>query len=415
MAADVGFNPRTDAGDRLALACEVAVGHFSHFDPAKEAEGAWPADRWARLREGGVLGGCVPTPLGGFGVETLEDIVVAVDRVGRADPAVAIGFAMQLTMSWVGSRMWRHKLLSGAAYDFLTALLRECASKQLLIASPFSERGTHRNFPLTEARRVEEGYCISGHKVFGTNSPGADFFVSSVRIPDGDGQYLAAVAIIPAGTPGLTVLDNWDALGMRRSGSNDVVYEECIVPHEFVIIGGSWGHWNAETAPAVIVNGYGLVGAYVGIAEHARELAIAAVCARRKGPSGRLLGERRAIQAMIAEMEVHVSVCQAMAARGAQLVDSYLSTHDPDGLSEAALDALMKDCLCSQTEVKRRAAMAVDCAMTASGGGSFMSASPLAQLYRDVRAGSFMQLYGPGEDAEFIGKVVLGLPLDLDL
>ena len=72
------------------------------------------------------------------------------------------------------------------------------------------------------------------------------------------------------------------------------------------------------------------------------------------------------------------------------------------------LKELAKDVQCSKWFVTRKAIDIVDKAMTVSGGSGYLSSSALSRLYRDVRAGPFMQPFSPNEAFDFIGKVTLG-------
>jgi hypothetical protein len=76
--------------------------------------------------------------------------------------------------------------------------------------------------------------------------------------------------------------------------------------------------------------------------------------------------------------------------------------------------AVFKEFQAMKWVVNRRAVDIVDRALTICGGSSYMSKSALSRLYRDVRAGPFMQPFAPYEAFEYIGKIALGLPPALD-
>ena len=69
----------------------------------------------------------------------------------------------------------------------------------------------------------------------------------------------------------------------------------------------------------------------------------------------------------------------------------------------------MQDYQSAKWTVNRGAIRIVSQAMDLVGGAAFMSNHPLSRLYRDVRAGPFMQPYSPPEAREYVGKVALGL------
>ena len=48
-------------------------------------------------------------------------------------------------------------------------------------------------------------------------------------------------------------MDNWDALGMRASGSGDVIFRDSAIPDSAVTVAGQVGELSAATLPLTMV------------------------------------------------------------------------------------------------------------------------------------------------------------------
>jgi alkylation response protein AidB-like acyl-CoA dehydrogenase len=380
------LEPVSAAGARLVELAEKHAAEFAGTAGEYDRAGGFPFPHWAQLRAGGLLAASVPAQLGGLGVDSVQDLVVAVGRLARGDASIAIGAAMHLSAFWYFSRM-------PAAPAPMKLLLRRCARGRVVACVAISEPGTAIGWPRTTARPAEGGYRIDGRKTFCTNSPVATVFLSTVRI--GDAEQLG-FALVPRETAGVTVLDNWDALGMRGSGSNDVVFDGCPVPAGMVVPAGPLGQLPTAMLPFTMAGALLLVGAALGIAERAQELVAQPAAGRPVRPE---------VARLVAENEVDLAVGRAAVGRAAALLDDRL----PAGPSGPQLHELMSQVQCVNVAVKRAAIAIVDRALTVSGGRGYLSSSPLSRLYRDVRAGPFMQPFSALDADEYIGRIRLGL------
>ena len=67
----------------------------------------------------------------------------------------------------------------------------------------------------------------------------------------------------------------------------------------------------------------------------------------------------------------------------------------------------MKDYQSAKWVANRNAIAIVSQAMDLFGGGGYMAKNPLTRLYRDVRAGPFMQPHSPIDARDYVGRVLL--------
>jgi alkylation response protein AidB-like acyl-CoA dehydrogenase len=151
-----------------------------------------------------------------------------------------------------------------------------------------------------------------------------------------------------------------------------------------------------------------LLGVFLGIAEHAYELALAAATGTQKKGKPRS-AELPGIQHMIAEIEILLATARAMVGQMGSIADDFLEEFDGKKIPIERAHELLKDHQSMKWVVNRNAIEIVNRAMDIVGGGGFMDKHPLSRLYRDVRAGPFMQPYSPTEARDYIGKVALGI------
>ncbi|HEX2276315.1 MAG TPA: acyl-CoA dehydrogenase family protein [Candidatus Tectomicrobia bacterium] len=413
---DFALQPLTESGKRFVALAERHAADFTTRAAAHDRDGSFPFENIAAMQQSGVMAACVPEELGGLGVRSLHDYTLGMSRLGRGDGSTAIAANMHIFRPWRMTRLWEAAKAAGDAAHAagLERRLRRIGAGQLLMCACVSEAGTDILHPQLAATKAEGGWVLNGQKIFATMSPAAQLLDISFRFRDAQGVDRLAMASVPRDSPGLEIKYNWDALGMRGSGSHDVVLTDCFIPDAALLELGVWGEWSEPYLTGNMTIAMGLAGVFLGIAETARDLIIEAVKTRRKGPSGRTLAERPAIQQLIAEIEIDLAASRAILGRTAMAADAFFSQHPVEGVPLDQLHALMKDFQCAKWFVNRKAIDVVDRALTASGGAGYLSKHPLSRLYRDVRAGPFMQPFSPNEAFDYIAKVTLGLDPRLD-
>lgn len=413
---DCELRARTEAGARMVELAEEHAADFATRAAEHDRENRFVAENFDLMRQSGFMAATAPEKFGGLGVESAHDVTVAISRLARGCASSAIAANMHLGAVWMVSRTWQQGLLAGdpSVEDGVGRFLPFLGRSQVVISGAGTEPGGSFVYPQTTATPVDGGYHLNGHKIFATNSDVADSITVMAKVPDGDGWYRFANAIVMRGSPGMDVRGNWDAMGMRGSGSHDIVFTDCFVPEPMVMVGGPLGELGTENWLGLATTNFALIGAFLGIAEAARAHIIPMMTTRKKLPYDRVLAERPATQFQMAEIDVALTAARAALGRTALMLDEHIERPDSE-LTRDDVRRLMHQWQCTKLIVNRAAADVVDRALALSGGQGYLASSELSRLYRDVRAGPFMQPFSPNEAFDFIGKVALGLDPDAEL
>ena len=215
------------APDDIDVALAVLSREFARTAAEHDRSGVFPFGNIARLRETGLHALVVPRAHGGKG-QGLFAAHRAVNAVARGEASTGLVLAQQYLF---------HGAIAGNAN--FPAALREKIFRSAVESGAFANNlrvepdlGTplRGGVPATVARRVPGGWSLSGRKIFATGSP----VLAWNAIWAGTDEPTPRIGpfLVPAGTPGLRIEETWRQLGMRASGSHDVILDNVFIPED---------------------------------------------------------------------------------------------------------------------------------------------------------------------------------------
>jgi alkylation response protein AidB-like acyl-CoA dehydrogenase len=352
----------------------------------------------AELRAIGYLAAAVPTELGGWGLD-LAELAASQRRLARYAPATALAVTMH--SYWIGIAVELEK-----AADTSLRWILEGAAAGDVFAAGHAEAGNDIPVLLSTcvAERVEGGYRLSGRKQFGSNGPAWRWLGAHAIDANAPGGPQVVHAFVERNSPGVTVVETWDTLGMRPTQSHDTVLDGVFVPDARIGRVVPAGDASDLFIVGMTIWPLALIAAvYLGIADRALDLA--ADGARRKTSIAIDRGAyayNPMVQHQIAEMYLELDAATATLDR---FVDDWVA-----GVDHGA--GWVPKVFSMKWRAVEAAKRVVDIALDVSGGAGMFKGNELERLYRDVRCGGFH----PANDArthEVVGKAVLGILLEL--
>ncbi|MFS2123811.1 acyl-CoA dehydrogenase [Pseudomonas sp. Pseusp97] len=347
---------------------------------AVDRSGEFPHANLALLQRHGLLGLALPPALGGPGA-SLGELRQAVGAVARGEPSTALVLCMQYLhlRRLADNPAWPESLKRRVARE----ALEQGALINSLRVEPELGSPARGGLPQTIARRHADGWRLSGHKLYTTGIPGLTWLAVWARSDEPTprvGSWL-----VHRDSPGIRIVESWDHLGMRATGSHEVIFEDVPVPLDHAI--GLYPHDQPPAPDEAVTRDFAqasaaLLGAlYDGVARAARDWLVQWLRERVPASLGAPLASLPRMQEALGDIE------------GLLLQNRLL------------LDAACRDWLSAsdsgliKVSVTDNAIAAVEKALELTGNHGLSRHNPLQRHYRDVLCG---RVHTPQKDSVWI-------------
>jgi alkylation response protein AidB-like acyl-CoA dehydrogenase len=363
---DTRFDPfiRNEAERARLNRLDELVARFAERAAEHDRHGTFPHENIAELRDFGYMKLTVPKAYGGDGI-SLYEMVQLQERLAMGDgsTALAVGWHVGQVLHLRECRKWAEPVWAELCRDVVAdgAMINTFASE------PVTGSPSRGGKPSTAATPAEGGWLLTGRKTYSTLSPALDRCVVTAYCEQTGKteEFLVRMA------DGVSIVETWNTLGMRATGSHDVVLDGVFVPERYRLV----------PSEAAVDDGGGwllhIPACYLGIALAARDFALRFAKSYRpnslKGP----IAELPNIRQLIGQIELELRTARQMLYAAAERWDR-----------EPAQRAAMKPQLGLAKLIATNGAIRiVDLAMRIVGGTSLSKNYPLERYYRDVRAG----------------------------
>jgi acyl-CoA dehydrogenase len=326
-----------------------------------DREAEVPRNLLRKAAELGFFGLSIPAEYEGAGFGELGS-VVALEELARTNGAVSMLIcptAPAATIVLAGTE--------GQKQKHLPPLARGERIAAFCLTEP--EAGSDASAIRTSAVLKGDRYILNGSKLYISRAALAEvFIITAVTDPTKQGRGRISVLLAERGFPGLKIGSKDDEMGLRGSGSAEVIFEDCEVPAENVI--GGLG--NGFDVMRKILDRARLWAAAraLGASQRILELCLQYVVIRKQFEKP--IGTFQAVRLKLADMATMIHAGRLMLYQTAWKIDQGV-----DAIQEASMAKLF----CSEA-----AAQIADMGVQLHGAMGYMKPTPVERFYRDVRA-----------------------------
>ena len=383
----------------LEIAGDLAE-RFAKSAAELDREGRFSVEHYEMAHETGYMRLTLPKEYGGWGANP-HTFVLAQERLAQGCAGTAIAICMHLAIQGMFantlSREQREEVFARAV------------DRRVSFAGGGTEMETGGSWTtLSPSARLDgRVYRLNAHKRFCSGCERADYFLCFLGMHDaGGGELIPDVStfLVPASASGIEILRNWDSMGMRASGSHDLVLHDVEVPASAMIGRPRQGFGHA--ARWVYWFLFGESATYLGVAQAALDDCVRYVRQRHEKLQNTRLAPGVDRQLMIGRMTAQLESARAFLVQEARRFD------EPSAMHRGFTSKLMARAAMAKYMVTETAIDVTNQALQIVGGFGYLRENSIERRYRDVRGGTFHPPRNTPNALSLAGHYRLGLNLD---
>ena len=321
----------------------------------------FPKQQFAALAEMGLTGLLTSPELGGAGMG-YRDFMVVLEEIGAVCGSTS---TVLITHTSLGSET----INRFGSDEQRERWMPQLAAGEKIAAFGLTEPQTGSDALGLQTTIVDDGdsYILNGTKLFITNASVADVFAVFVTADRSAGYRGISAIVVERGTLGFEINEQHGKMGMRGSGTAELVFSDCRVPKSHLL--GNVGDGYSIALKILDSSRITVAAQCLGLAKGALDQSVA--YAKQRNAFGRPIATKQAIQFMLADMSTELDAARLMVYRAASLYDEGL----PYGTESAK----------AKLYASEVAGRNVNKAVQIHGGIGYFKPTPVERMYRDQR------------------------------
>ncbi|CUB33941.1 acyl-CoA dehydrogenase family protein [Bacillus amyloliquefaciens] len=342
----------------------------------------FPIDTFKKIGELGLLGIPFPEEYGGAGGDTIS-YAAAVEEIGKACGSTGLSYAAAVSL---GASPLYYFGTEQQKQEHLIPLASGKALGSFGLTEP--NAGSDAGGTQTKAEKKGDDYVINGEKCWITNANYArTVIVTAVTGKNSAGKPIISALIVPTDTPGFTITNPYDKMGVRGSDTAELVLEDVRVPADNLLGDPEKGF--KQFLYTLDGGRISIAALAVGIAQGALEASLS--YAKERKQFGSPISSFQAIQFKLADMAMEIDLARQMVLKAAWLKDQNLPF-----TKEAAFAKLYASEMAVRTCLQ---------AIQIHGGSGYMKECGVERMLRDAK---LMEI---GEGTSEIQRMVIARQL----